>query len=74
MRGPLWLVLALPAAAIVIWLLIPRGAVRQITPPPADRPTARVEPGGNPRGRRSVIDTAAIDPNAARRRDCRDPA
>src|SRR5688572_4656058 len=28
--GRLWLVLALPAAAIVIWMLIPRGAVRPI--------------------------------------------
>jgi hypothetical protein len=51
-RAPrrLWLVLALPAAAIVIWMLIPPGALRPIAPPPADRPTARVEPGGNPVG------------------------
>lgn len=49
MRGiGLRLVLALPAAAIVIWMLIPGGAVRPITPPPADGPTASVEPGGNP--------------------------
>lgn len=48
--GRLWLVLALPAAAIIIWMLVPRGAVRQVTPAPVDRPTARVDPGGTPGG------------------------
>jgi anti-sigma factor RsiW len=47
-RGRLWLVLALPAAAIVVWLLLPRGAVRPIAPAPIDPGTARVDPGANP--------------------------
>jgi anti-sigma factor RsiW len=54
------LALALPAAAVIIWMLIPRSAVTPVAPAPIDRPTARIEPGVKPGEPPSVPAAAAV--------------